>query len=128
MARFRSLVERDRRTRDRLIDDIDPLPASDLDEIFRTVGRSRHESVRQALGWLEAGGDAAALGARARWYATLKNAGTHDIKFIEAMLENHRWLRLPWRDTLLVAGLMYANGSMDRDDAVVVKARKLLGS
>ena len=128
MARFRALVERDRRTRERLIDDIDPLPATDLDEIFRTVGRSRHESVRQALGWLEAGGDAAALGARARWYATLKNAGTHDIKFIEAMLENHRWLRLPWRDTLLVGGLMYANGSTDRDDAVVVKAQKLLGS
>lgn len=127
MARFRSLVERDPRTRDRLIDDIDPLPAADLDEIFSTVGRSRHESVRQALGWLEAGGDAAALGGRARWYATLKNAGTHDIKFIEAILENHRWLRLPWRDTLLAAGLMYANGSNAEDDGVVVRARALLG-
>ncbi|MYD99207.1 MAG: hypothetical protein F4X98_17720 [Gammaproteobacteria bacterium] len=126
MARFRSLVERDRRTRDRLIDDIDPLPAADLDEIFGTVGRSRYESVRQALGWLEARGDAAALGARARWYATLKNTGTHDIKFIEATLENHGWLRLAWRDTLLAAGLMYANGSSAKDDGVVVRARALL--
>ena len=127
MARFRSLVESDRRTRNRLIDDIDPLPAAGLDEIFRTLGRSRHESVRQALGWLAAGGDAAALGARARWYATLKNVGTHDIKFIEAMLENHQWMRLPWRNEFLASGLMYTNGSGDRDDVVVIKALELLG-
>ena len=126
MARFRSMVERESRTRDRRIDAIDPLQAADLDEIFRTLGRSRIEAVRQALGWLEAGGDAAALGARARWYATLKNQGTHDIKFIEAMLENYRWLRFPWRDALLAASLMYANGSDDRDDVVVVRAQALL--
>lgn len=127
MARFRSMVERDSRTRDRRIDAIDPLPAVDLDQIFRTLGRNRIEAVRQALGWLEAGGDAAALGARARWYATLKNRGTHDIKFTEAMLENYRWLRLPWRDALLAASIMYANGSDDRDDHVVVRAQTLLG-
>ena len=68
-----------------------------------------------------------ALGTRARWYATLKNTGTHDIKFIEAMLENYRWLRFPWRDALLAASLMYANGSDDRDDVVVVRAQALLG-
>lgn len=127
MARFRSMVERDARTRDPRIDAIDPMQAVDLDQIFRTLGRSRVEAVRQALGWLEAGGDAAALGDRARWYATLKNRGTHDIKFTEAMLENYRWLRLPWRDALLAASLMYANGSDDRDDHVVVRARALLG-
>ena len=127
MARFRSLVDSDRRTRNRLIGDIDPLPATDLDEIFRTLGRSRHESVRQALGWLDAGGDAAALGGRARWYATLKNTGTHDIKFIEALLENHGWLRLPWRNALLASGLMYANRGGDKDDEVVVRAQELLG-
>lgn len=127
MARFRSMVERDSRTRDRRIDAIAPLQALDLDEIFRTLARNRTEAVRQALGWLQAGGDAAALGTRARWYATLKNTGTHDIKFIEAMLENYRWLRLPWRDALLAASLMYANGSDDRDDGVVVRAQTLLG-
>lgn len=127
MARFRSMVERDSRTRDRRIDAIDPSQATDLDEIFRTLGRSRIEAVRQALGWLAAGGDAAALGTRTRWYATLKNRGTHDIKFTEAMLENYRWLRLPWRDALLAASLMYANGSDDRDDRVVVRAQTLLG-
>ena len=127
MARFRSMVERDSRTRDRRIDAIDPLPADSLDEIFQTLGRSRVEAVRQARGWLQAGGDAAALGARARWYATLKNRGTHDIKFTEAMLENYRWLRLPWRDALLAASLMYANGSDDRDDVVVIRAQALLG-
>ena len=126
MARFRSMVERDSRTRDRRIDAIDPVQAADLDEIFQTLGRSRIEAVRQTLGWLEAGGDAAALGARARWYATLKNRGTHDIKFTEAMLENYRWVRLPWRDALLAASLMYANGSGDRDDRVVVRAQALL--
>lgn len=127
MARFRSMVERESRTRDRRIDAIDPLQAADLDDIFQTLGRSRIEAVRQALGWLETGGDAAALGARARWYATLKNRGTHDIKFTEAMLENYRWLRLPWRDALLAASLMYANGSDDGDDDVVVRAQAMLG-
>lgn len=128
MARFRSMVERDSRTRDRRIDAIEPLQAVNLDEIFQTLGRSRIEAVRQALGWLEAGGDPGALGARARWYATLKNRGTHDIKFTEAMLENYRWLRLPWRDALLAASLMYANGSDDRDDRVVVRAQALMGA
>lgn len=127
MTRFRSTVERGPRARDRRIDSIAPLPAESLDEIFRTLGRRRFEAVRQALGWLQAGGDAAALGARVRWYATLKNRGTHDIKFTEAMLENYRWLRLPWRDALLAASLMYANGSDDGDDVVVVQARTLLG-
>ncbi|MCY4059296.1 MAG: hypothetical protein OXG44_14970 [Gammaproteobacteria bacterium] len=127
MARFRSMVERDSRTRDRRIDAISPSSADSLDEIFRTLGRSRIDAVRQAIGWLQAGGDAAALGARARWYATLKNRGTHDIKFTESMLENYRWLRLPWRDALLVASLMYANASNDRDDHVVVRAQALLG-
>ncbi|MDE0420546.1 MAG: hypothetical protein OXK76_06615 [Gammaproteobacteria bacterium] len=128
MVRFRSMVERDPRTRDRRIDAIDPAPAADVDEIFQTLGRSRVNAVRQALGWLEAGGDAAVLGARARWYATLKNRGTHDIKFTEAMLENYRWLRLPWRDALLAASLMYANGSDDQDDDVVLRAQTLLGA
>lgn len=127
MAHFRSMVERDSRTRDRRIDAIDPLPAGSVDEIFQTLGRRRIDAVRQALGWLQAGGDAPALGARARWYATLKNRGTHDIKFTESMLENYRWLRLPWRDALLAASLMYANGSDDQDDVVVVKAHTLLG-
>ena len=126
MTRFRSMVDRDARARERRIDAVDPLQAADLDEIFRTLGRSRIEAVRQALGWIEAGGDAAALVARARWYATLKNRGTHDIKFTEAMLENYRWLRLPWRDAVLAASLMYANASDDRDDHVVVRAQALL--
>ena len=126
MVGFRTIVEADPRTRDRQIDGISVLQAVNLDEIFRTLGRSRIEAVRQALGWLGAGGDAAALGDRVRWYATLKNRGTHDIKFTEAMLENHRWLRLPWRDALLAASLMYANGDDDPDDAVVVRAQTLL--
>ena len=126
MTRFRSMVERDLRTRDRRIDAIDPLPADSVDEIFQTLGRRRTDAVRQALGWLEAGGNPAALGARARWYATLKNRGTHDIKFTESMLENYRWLRLPWRDDLLAASLMYANGIDDPDDAVVARAQTLL--
>lgn len=127
MVRFRAFVDADPRSQDREIDAIVPLQAADLDEIFRTISRSRIEAVGQALGWLEAGGDAAALGARARWYATLKNRGTHDIKFTEAMLENYRWLRLTWRDALLASSLMYANGSDDPDDDVVVQARTLLG-
>ena len=67
-----------------------------------------------------------ALADRLRWYATLKNTGTHDIKFAEAMLENYRRLRFPWRDGLLAASLMYANASSAPDDVTVLRAQSLL--
>ena len=127
MARFRALVDRDPKARDRRIDAIELLPAASVDEIFQTLGRSRFRAVRQALGWLDAGGDPVSLAARARWYATLKNTGTHDIKFTEAMLENYGWLRFPWRNALLAASLMYTNASTAPDDDVVVRARALVG-
>ena len=127
MPRFRELVAPRPGTRDRRIDAIEPLAAGSLDEIFETLGRSRYGAVRQGLGWLDAGGNPAALADRVRWYATLKNTGTHDIKFIEAMLENYRQLRFPWRDGLLAASLMYANASTRPDDGTVLRAQSLLG-
>lgn len=126
MPRFREITAPRRSSSNRRIDAIEPLPAEGLDEIFETLGRSRYSAVRQALGWLEAGGSPVALAGRLRWYATLKNRGTHDIKFIEAMLENYRLLRLPWRDRLLAASLMYANATRTPDDPAVLRARSLL--
>ena len=126
MPRFRELVAPRPGTRDRRIDAIEPLAAEDLDEIFETLGRSRYGAVRQALGWLDAGGNPVALADRLRWYATLKNTGTHDIKFAEAMLENYRQLRFPWRDGLLATSLMYANASTVPDDVTVLRAQSLL--
>ncbi len=127
MVRFRALVDLDRKARDRRIDAIELLRAASVDEIFQTLGRDRFRAVRQALGWLDAGRDPVALAAQMRWYATLKNTGTHDIKFTEAMLENYGWLRFPWRNALLAASLMYANASTAPDDEVVVRARALVG-
>jgi hypothetical protein len=126
IVRFRAMVDGDRRARDRRIDVIEPLPEASTDEIFQTLGRNRFRAVRQALGWLDAAPNPASLAGRLRWYATLKNTGTHDIKFTEAMLENYTWLRLPWRNALLAASLMYANASTASDDAVVIRARSLL--
>ena len=126
MPRFLQLSAPRPGTRDRRIDTIEPMPAGSLDEIFDTLGRNRYSAVRQALGWLDAGGKPGALADRMRWYATLKNRGTHDIKFIEAMLENYRRLRFPWRDRLLAASLMYANASTVPDDRTVLRARSLL--
>ena len=126
MPRFRELTAPRANTSDRRIDTFEPLPAESLDEIFDTLGRSRYSAVRQALGWLGAGGDPVALAGRVRWYATLKNRGTHDIKFTEAMLENHRQLRFPWRDRLLAASLMYANAGSTPDDDTVLRAQSLL--
>ena len=128
MARFRALVDRDPRARDRRIDAIALLPAASVDEILETLGEDRFRAVRQALGWLDAGRNPATLAVWTRWYATLKNTGTHDIKLIEAMLENYRWLRFPWRSALLAASLMYANASTAPDDEVVVRAWELVGS
>ena len=126
MPRFRELTTPRSNTSNRRIDTFEPLPAESLDEILDTLGRSRYRAVRQALGWLGAGGDPVALAGRMRWYATLKNRGTHDIKFTEAILENHRQLRFPWRDRLLAASLMYANASSTPDDETVLRAQFLL--
>ena len=126
MPRFRKLSAPRPSTRDRRIDAIEPMASGSLEEIFDTLGRSRYSAVRQALGWLDAGGSPAALADRMRWYATLKNRGTHDIKFVEAMLENYRRSRFGWRDRLLAAGLMYTRGSTVPDDRTVVRARALL--
>ena len=126
MPRFRQLSAPRPRSSDRRIDAVEPMASGSLDEIFDTLGRSRYSAVRQALGWLAAGGDPVALADRMRWYATLKNRGTHDIKFVEAMLENHRRSRFGWRDRLLAAGLMYTNASTVPDDRTVVRARALL--
>ena len=126
MPRFREFTAPRSATRNRRIDAIEPLPAKSLDEIFETLGRSRYSAARQAFGWLDVGGNPLALADRLRWYATLKNTGTHDIKFAEAMLENYRRLRFPWRDGLLATSLMYANASSTPDDKTVVRARSLL--
>ena len=126
MPRFREFTAPRSAARNRRIDAIEPLPAKSLDEIFDTLGRSRYSAARQAFGWLDAGGNRLALADRLRWHATLKNRGTHDIKFAEAMLENYRRLRFPWRDGLLAASLMYANASSTPDDKTVVRAQSLL--
>ena len=126
MPRFRELTAPRSATLNRRIDALEPLAAESLDEIFETLGRSRYSAARQALGWLDAGGNPGALADRGRWYATLKNTGTHDIKFTEAMLENYRQLRLPWRNALLAASLMYANPSTAPDDVTVLRAQSLL--
>ena len=126
MPRFRELASPRANASNRRIDSVEPLPAESLDEMFETLGQSRYRAVRQALGWLETGGNPVALADRLRWYATLKNRGTHDIKFTEAMLENHRQLRFGWRNRLLAASLMYANASSVPDDETVLRAQSLL--
>ncbi|MDE0225776.1 MAG: hypothetical protein OXP28_11635 [Gammaproteobacteria bacterium] len=126
MPRFRELTTPRPGARDRRIDTVEPAAAGSLDEVFETLGRSRYNAVRQALGWLDTGGSPVALADRLRWYATLKNRGTHDIKFTEAMLENYRLLRFGWRNRLLAASLMYANASRVPDDETVVRAQSLL--
>lgn len=128
MARFRSLVDSRRRVHDRRLDAIEPLPAHSVEEIFTTLGQDRYRGVQQALGWLVAGHDSGALAGMARWHATLKNAGTHDLKFTEASIENYEWLRPPWRNAVLAASLMYANATSAPDDDVVAHAQRLLRS
>jgi hypothetical protein len=126
MARFRALIEARGGATDRRIDALEPLPVTSVDEIFSTLGQDRFEAVRQAYGWLGAGGDAAALAQRVRRYATLKNSGTHDIKFTEAMLENHTWVAAKQPHALLAASLMYGNASSMPDNELVSRARTML--
>ena len=126
MPRFRGLTAPRAAARDRRIDAFEPVEAGSLDGVFEMPGRNRYGAVRQTLGWLDGGGNPMLLADRLRWHATLKNRGSHDIKFTEAMIGNYRWLKFPWRNRLLAASLMYANATRVPDDEAVIRARLLL--
>jgi hypothetical protein len=127
---FRDLLSGDRR---RLrIDTLEALdqdenPASDLEGIFVTVSVDRVDAARKTLGYLAAGGAEPPFMRLARQYVVERNTGYHDYKFAEAAFENAAAMQSHWRERYLAASVLYLNGSADKANETVRRARSLLG-
>ena len=63
----------------------------------------------------------------ARHYVVDRNTGYHDYKFAEAAFENAAVMESPWRERYLAASVLYLNGSADKPNEAVARARALLG-
>ena len=53
--------------------------------------------------------------------------GYHDYKFAEAAFENAAAMESPWRKRYLAASVLYLNGSADKPNETVARARSLFG-
>ena len=114
------------------LDELEPLavsgPGADaLGEAFSELPHDPASGARKALHYLQRGGSADRLVAGARRRLARNGQGSHDYKFTEAALENHR--KMPptaWRDRILAASLAYFTGSATAPSPVAQEALLLL--
>jgi hypothetical protein len=102
-------------------------PGSAIEDIFATVSHNRVNAARKTLGYLSAGGAEPPFLRLARQYVVERNTGYHDYKFAEAAFENAAAMQSPWRERYLAAAVLYLNGSADKANETVRRARSLLG-
>ena len=97
-------------------------------EIFSDLSAGhRLQAARKSLGYLQNGGDAAALIARARHHLVYNADEAHDYKFSEAVFDNYSHLSdSAWRCRLLSAGMAYFKAPAKRPGPVVEEMMELL--
>ena len=127
---FRDLLGVERR--ELRIDTVDALDqgqdsGSALEDIFATVSVDRVDAARKTLGYLGAGGAELPFMNLARQYVVDRNTGYHDYKFAEAAFENAAAMESPWRQRYLASSVLYLNGSADKPNETVARARSLFG-
>jgi hypothetical protein len=131
LAMFRRLV--DAAQSDLSLDALQPLPldntgADALTEIFSdlTAGQ-RLQAARKSLGYLQNGGDPAALIATARQHLVYNADEVHDYKYCEAVFDNYAHLAdAAWRYRFLSAGMAYFKAPARQPGAVVEEMMELL--
>ena len=127
---FRDLLGRERRgLRIDTLEVLDHGGDSDsaLEDIFATVSVDRVGAARKTLGYLGSGSAERPFMNLARHYVVDRNTGYHDYKFAEAAFENAAVMESPWRERYLAASVLYLNGSADKPNEAVARARALLG-
>ncbi|KAA5545844.1 hypothetical protein FYK55_02675 [Roseiconus nitratireducens] len=100
-------------------------PAS-VQTIFESVSRNRGEASREALNYLNAGGQAEDMIHAARQLVFLKGNDSHDYKFSSAVLEDFYALSPEFRNSYLAASTFLLPGSGDRDNGLVDRIRGAL--
>ncbi len=115
------------------IEDLESLPVSDdreeaLLDAFSELPRDHVSGARKALHYLQHGGSADRLVAVARRLLARNGRQSHDYKFTEAALENHREMTpTMWRNRILSASMAYFTGPGAAPSPVSRTARQLLG-
>ena len=115
------------------VDELEPLAVSGdgaegLRDAFSELPHDRISGARKALHYLRRGGSAAAFVARARRQLARNGRHSHDYKFTEAALENHREMApTAWRDRILSASMAYFTGPATAPSPVSRRALELLG-
>ena len=114
------------------IDELEPLAVSGtgadaLREAFSELPHDPASGARKALHYLQQGGSADRLAAGARRHLARNGQGSHDYKFTEAALENHREMAsTAWRDRILAASMAYFTGPAPAPGPVAQEALELL--
>jgi hypothetical protein len=91
------------------------------------VSIDRVDAARKTLGYLAARGAEPPFMSLARQYVVDRNTGYHDYKFAEAAFEITAEMESPWRERYLAASVLYLNGSNDKPNETIARARSLLG-
>ena len=124
IAMFRKLVNPTQP--DISLEALQPLPLDStavdaIDEIFAEVSAGRRlHAARKSLSYLQTGGDAEALIAKARHHLVYNADEPHDYKFSEAVFDSYAHLaNSDWRCHFLSAGMAYFKAPASRPGPVV---------
>jgi hypothetical protein len=105
---------------------LQPLPLAGsavdaIEEVFADVAAGRRlQAARKTLGYLQRGGDAAALIAKARHHLVYNADEVHDYKFSEAVFDSYAQLSNPaWACRFLSAGMAYFKAPAKRPGPLV---------
>ena len=90
--------------------------------IFDVIGKDNSVACSQTLGYLNSGGDIAALMDAARLLIFQKGTDSHDYKFSSAVLEDFYNVSPTWRNRCLAASVYKLRGSHDADNKLTQNA------
>jgi len=109
------------------LESLEPLACNQIDECFTVMNEGRYRAVRMALGYLQQGGSEEALVETVRRYTVYYTGNSHDYKYTEAILEDHRNMTSPWRLQHLSTVMLWANGPHQPLNPVIEQAQAMIG-
>jgi len=113
---------------DRLITDLHPHDgATDLAAAVGAIGKGGEQPSQRILGYLQGGGDPAALMRHVRQLIFYKGNDSHDYKYSSALLEDYYPRSPQWRDKILAAGSHLLTGENTPDTSLPQRVTAALG-